>query len=51
VPAKQFWSLTAYDDQTRSLLETDQKAAGIDSNANGLKATDGSYTLWFAPSA
>ena len=52
VPAKQFWSFTAYDNQTRSLLETDQKTAGIDSHANGLKAnTDGSYTVWFAPSA
>jgi hypothetical protein len=52
VPAKQFWSLTAYDNQTRSLLETNQKTAGIDSHANGLKANpDGSYTVWFAPSA
>lgn len=50
VPAKQFWSFTAYDNQTRSLLETDQKSAGIDSNAKGLKANaDGSYTVWFAP--
>jgi hypothetical protein len=52
VPAKQFWALTAYDNQTRSLLETDQKTAGIDSNANGLKANpDGSFTVWFAPTA
>ena len=52
VPAKQFWSFTAYDNQTRSLLETDQKTAGIDSHATGLKANpDGSYTVWFAPSA
>ena len=52
VPAKQFWSFTAYDNQTRSLLETDQKTAGLDSHAPGLKANpDGSYTVWFAPSA
>jgi hypothetical protein len=52
VPAKQFWSFTAYSNQTRSLLETDQKTAGIDSNAKGLKAnSDGSYTIWFAPKA
>jgi hypothetical protein len=52
VPAKQFWSFTAYDNQTRSLLETDQNTAGIDSHANGLKANpDGSYTIWFAPGA
>lgn len=52
VPAKQFWALTAYSNQTRSLLETDQKAAGLDSNEKGLKAnSDGSYTIWFAPKA
>jgi hypothetical protein len=50
VPAKQFWSFVAYSNQTRSLLETDQKTAGLDSNAKGLKAnSDGSYTVWFAP--
>ena len=43
VPAKQFWSFTAYDNQTRSLLETDQKTAGIDSHANGLKANHGRF--------
>ena len=52
VPAKDFWSFTVYSNQTRSLLETDQKTAGIDSNANGLKANaDRSYTIWFAPKA
>ena len=50
IPAKQFWSFQAYDNQTRSLLETNQKAAGIDSNSKALKANaDGSYTVWFAP--
>ena len=52
MPAKQFWALTAYSNQTRSLLETDQRAAGLDSNEKGLKAnSDGSYTIWFAPKA
>ena len=52
VPAKDFWSFTAYSNQTRSLLETDQKTAGIDSDAKGLKANaDGSFTIWFAPKA
>jgi len=32
-PANQFWSLVVYDNQTRSLLETDQKSVGVDSNA------------------
>lgn len=52
VPAKQFWSFAVYDNQTRSLLETDQKLAGLDSNSKDLKANaDGSYTVWFGPKA
>ena len=52
IPAKDFWALTVYDNQTRSLLETDQKSAGIDSNGKGLKANaDGSVTIWFGPKA
>ncbi len=52
VPARQFWSFTVYDSQTRSMLETDQKAAGIDSNAEDIKAdADGSTTVWFGPTA
>jgi hypothetical protein len=31
VPAANFWSFTIYDNQTRSMLETDQTLAGIDS--------------------
>ena len=50
VPAAQFWSFTVYDNQTRAFLETDQKAAGVDSNQPGLEQNaDGSYTVWFAP--
>jgi hypothetical protein len=37
VPAKEFWSFVVYDNQTRSLLETDQKSAGVDSTAPGLQ--------------
>jgi hypothetical protein len=52
VPAKQFWSFVVYSNQSRSLLETDQRTAGLDSNAQGLKANaDGSYTVWFGPKA
>ncbi|MFQ6537680.1 MULTISPECIES: DUF1254 domain-containing protein [Aphanothece] len=50
IPAKDFWALTVYDNQTRSLLPTDQKAAGIDSNSAGLKTkADGGATIWFGP--
>ncbi|NTS31916.1 DUF1254 domain-containing protein [Phyllobacterium sp. BT25] len=52
IPAGQFWSFTAYDNQTRSMLETDQKLAGIDSNNPDIKKNeDGSVTVWFAPNA
>ncbi|KLU05065.1 putative signal peptide protein [Rhodopirellula islandica] len=50
VPAKDFWSFTVYDCQTRSELQTDQQFAGIDNNSEGLKANaDGSYDVYFSP--
>lgn len=50
IPAKDFWSFVVYDGQTRSVLETDQKSAGVDSNSPDIEANaDGSYTVWFAP--
>jgi hypothetical protein len=50
IPAGQFWSFMVYDGQTRSMLETDQKLAGLDSTQQGIKKNqDGSVTVWFAP--
>ncbi|MGY5615285.1 DUF1254 domain-containing protein [Vibrio brasiliensis] len=52
VPAKDFWSFMVYDSQHRSMLETDQKLAGLDSLNPSVKPNDdGSYTMWFGPSA
>jgi hypothetical protein len=52
VPAREFWSFVVYDNQTRSLLETDQKRAGVDSTSKALKIeADGSATVWFGPTA
>ena len=52
VPAGRFWSFTIYDNQTRSMLETDQATAGLDSTLPGLKKNaDGSVTVWFSPKA
>ena len=52
VPAKRFWSFVVYSGQHRSLLETDQKRAGVDSKSPDLKSNpDGSYTVWFGPEA
>jgi len=52
IPVNNFWAFTVYDNQTRSLLETDQKTAGVDSNEQGMKKNaDGSVTIWFGPNA
>jgi hypothetical protein len=52
IPAGQFWSFMVYDGQTRSMLETNQKFAGLDSNKKDIeKNPDGSVTVWFAPKA
>jgi len=52
IPAKQFWSFTVYDNQTRSLLPTDQKLAGLGSDVPGVKMNpDGGATIWFGPTA
>jgi hypothetical protein len=37
IPAGQFWSFMVYDGQHRSMLETDQQFAGLDSNQKGIK--------------
>ncbi len=50
VPAKDFWSFTLYDNQTRSMLQTDQRLPGLDNNKEGLeKNADGSYDIYFGP--
>lgn len=50
IPAKDFWSFMVYSGQHRSMLETDQKLAGLDSLNPSVKPNaDGSYTMWFGP--
>jgi hypothetical protein len=52
IPAKDFWSFMVYSTQHRSILETDQKSGGLDSNNPNVKPNeDGSYTVWFGPQA
>jgi hypothetical protein len=52
IPAKNFWALTVYDNQTRSMLPTDQKLAGVDSTLPGIRENpDGGITIWFGPKA
>lgn len=53
VPAKDFWSFTLYDNQTRSMLQTDQRFPGkssVDADAP-VPNEDGSYDIFFGPEA
>lgn len=52
IPVNNFWSFMVYSGQHRSMLETDQKLAGLDSNNPSVKPNkDGSHTIWFGPKA
>jgi hypothetical protein len=51
-PAKDFWSFTLYDNQTRAMLQTDQQFPAIDNNKDGMiKNADESYDVYFGPVA
>jgi hypothetical protein len=51
-PVKDNWSVTIYDTQTRSMLQTDQRFAGINSLSGKVKENkDGSIDVIFAPKA
>jgi hypothetical protein len=53
IPAANFWSLTVYDNMTRSMLDTPQRFPRAGSQSYPSPAadpnTDGSTTVWFAP--
>ena len=50
IPVNNFWSFMVYDNHTRSILETDQRTGGVDSNKKGMVfADDGSATVIFGP--
>jgi hypothetical protein len=54
IPARAFWSLTLYDNQTRSMLQTPQRYPRAGSQSYPTPAAvgnpDGSTTVYFAPS-
>lgn len=51
-PAKDFWDLTMYDNQTRSQLQTGQKFPTVGSQTDGIKKNDdGSFDIYFGPKA
>ena len=50
IPVKDFWSLTVYDPQTRSMLQTDQRFPMVGSQRPGLQANaDTSVDVYFGP--
>lgn len=52
VPAQDFWSFTLYDNQTRSMLQTDKQFPALGSNNAGLvQNADGSTDIYFGPEA
>jgi hypothetical protein len=51
-PVKDFWSIVVYDNQTRSLLQTDQQFPSVSSHKTGVLANpDGSVDVYFGPAA
>lgn len=52
VPVANFWAVTLYDMQTRSMLQTSQPFPSVGSQTKGIKQNDdGSYDIFFGPKA
>ncbi len=50
IPAKNFWSIVVYDNQTRSMLQTDQRFPSLGNQKKGMAINrDTSVDIYFAP--
>lgn len=50
IPAKRFWDITLYDNESRSMLQTDNPYPGVTSiDKATIKNADGSYDVYIGP--
>ena len=52
IPVADFWSVIPYSNQTRAMLQTDQRFPGVSGQQKDLIVNaDGSVDVWFGPTA